>query len=125
MNEEVPKLKKKLNCSPTEAEQLLIAKYIKNYELYDKIYNFYWNTICGKKLKYPMSKFINTLHNQAIRFDYLYGINPDFNYDVQETKFEGIVLYKKAADAKSKYLFYSLIEDALDDQKVKDYRTVL
>ena len=72
-----------------------------------------------------MSSFINILRNQAIRFEYDHALDNSFTYEIERSKYEGIVLYKKAADAKSQYLFYSLVEDALEDQKIKDYRTVL
>ena len=73
MQNEVAKLKKQINRSENEAQELILAKYIQNYELYEKVYSFYWNTICGKKVNYPMSSFISTLRNQAIRFDYQTG----------------------------------------------------
>ena len=125
LNEEVLRIREKFGVSENEGTQLIMAKYIKKYELYEKVYGFYWHTICGKKLSYPMSKFIITLHNQAIRYDYMHSLEGDFNYDIEESKFEGIYLYKKAADAKSQYLFYSFVDDTLEDEKVKDYRTIL
>jgi hypothetical protein len=97
-----------------EIRELILAKYVQQYRLYEQIYEFYWGIICGKKMAYPMGQFVTRLRNQAIRFDsQVNKSNKKLKLDIEETKTDGIMIYQKAADARGEHLFYALSADAL------------
>lgn len=78
---------------------------MQKYQLYERIYHFYWNIIIGKKLIYPMGQFVNMLRNQAIRFDSKRArrgrdSRNKIKFDIEETRSDGIMIYQKAADSR-------------------------
>ena len=80
--------------------------------------------MCGKKLAYPLGKFVTMLRNQAIRFDSIaYKSKNKLKLDIQETKTDGIMIYQKASDARGEHLFYALSVVALEDENVNSYST--
>ena len=107
-----------------DIKEMILAKYVKNYQLYEKVYDFYWNIICGRKLNYPMSRFVNLLRNQAIKFDSArHHQQHHLHLDLEEHRADGIMIYQKAADAQGQHVFYALSAQALEDHKVRDYST--
>lgn len=49
--------------------KIIIAKYIKNYDLYKCIYQFYWQLICEKKVHYPLTELLGVVLQQAIKYE--------------------------------------------------------
>ena len=68
-----------------------------------------------------MSKFVNLLRNQSIRYESLKTEDDNLRLGLEEHRADGIMIYQKAADAQGDYVFYALNADALEDHKVRDY----
>ena len=45
----------------SEVKTIVLAKYVTRYQLYQKVYNFYWSLAVGKKVMYPLSQFLKLL----------------------------------------------------------------
>ena len=124
IQEEVKRFRDVFNRPDNDIKEMILAKYVRNYQLYEKIYDFYWGIICGKKLNYPMSRFVNLLRNQAIKFESYKYEEQKLHLDLEEHRADGIMIYQKAADTQGQYVFYGLAASALEDNKVQDYSMV-
>lgn len=47
-----------------------MAKYVNKYDLYSKIYSFYWELFIGKKPNYPLSNFLKLLMINSTQCSY-------------------------------------------------------
>ena len=98
---------KKLSIPQNEVQDLIITKYISTYGLYEHIYQFYWGLIIGRKVNYPMSKFLITIKYLAIKFEYEQELLEEAKRNqykkggsINSFRIAGVDIYDVAADSK-------------------------
>ena len=120
---EVKRHRQAIGRPDPDVRELIMTKYVKHYQLYEKIYEFYWQLVCGRKLNYPMSRFMGLVRNQAIKYESSDPKELGLGLGLESHKNDGLMIYQKAADFQGINVFYSLSASGLEDHKVRDYST--